>query len=331
MNFSATTRRILATAALSLLVAASPLIPQLPRGCEKRPPGDTVRVPPGTFEMGDHSGWAHYDEAPVHAVTLNGFDIDTFEVSNRKYADYLNTAYGQGRITVSGGVVSQLGGAGQALCDTTGSTGWSSITWDGTTFGVAFGREDHPMQMVSWYGACAYANQRSRDAGKTLCYDETTWDCNHGANGYRLPTEAEWEYAARGGAYSPYRTFPWGNTIDGSHANYYLSGDPYEAGSTLVGYYDGNQLPSGVDMANGFGLYDTSGGTSEWCGDWYDDIYYSSSPSDNPIGPASGAYRVVRGGSWATFLEYVRSASRNLYDPTTRWNHVGFRVLTALP
>jgi len=292
-------------------------------------------IPAGAFDMGRHVGTGDSDELPVHSVSLDAFYMDIFAVSNEKYAGYLNTAYAQGRVTVSGGVIYQVGGAGEALCDTTGSSSYSRITWNGSTFGALGGKEQHPMVRVSWYGACAYANQRSRDNGLSLCYDEATWDCNFTANGYRLPTEAEWEYAARGGEQSPYYMYPWGNGIDGSMANYYNSGDPDETDpyprTTPVGYYDGNQIPAGVDMANGYGLYDVIGNVWEWCGDWYDSNYYSSSPLGNPTGPASGSDRVDRGGSWDGTPLQLRSANRGSMIPTFRDLGIGLRVVVAGP
>ncbi|MEW6074591.1 MAG: SUMF1/EgtB/PvdO family nonheme iron enzyme [Planctomycetota bacterium] len=294
-------------------------------------PGEMALVPGGECEMGDHHGEGNSDELPVHTVYIDPFWIDVYEVTNQKYADYLNTALAQGRITVSSSVVYQVGGAGQALCDTTGSSIWSRITWNGSTFGVTAGKEDHPMVRVSWYGACTYANQKSRDGGLTPCYDETSWACDFGAGGYRLPTEAEWEKAARGGEYTPYYRYPWGDSIDGSKANYSSSGDPYETGSTPwttpVGYYDGSQVPPGVDMANGWGLYDMAGNVWEWSNDWYSYTYYSSSPYDNPTGPTTGMSRMVRGGGWAYDPWYLRSATRDNRYPVGRSYTVGIRVL----
>ncbi len=304
------------------------------------PYSGTALVPGGSFEMGDHSGTGLASELPVHPVTLDAFYMDVFEVSNREYADYLNVAYAEGRVTVSSRVVYQVGGAGEALCDTTGNTVWSRITWNGSTFGVTAGKQDHPMLMVSWYGACTYANGRSRAEGLTPAYDETTWACDFSADGFRLPTEAEWEYAARGGEHSPYYIYPWGDTIDGSKANYWASGDPYDgtwsAGwrnpeTAPVGYYDGNQTPSGVDMANGYGLYDMAGNVWEWCNDWFSDTYYSSSPVNDPTGPGSGSYRAFRGGSWNFSPSLLRSAYRGGYGPMYRINEVGFRLLAVRP
>ncbi len=94
-----------------------------------------------------------------------------------------------------------------------------------------------------------------------------------------------------------------------------------------MGYYDGNQTPAGVDMANGYGLYDMSGNVWEWCWDWYKADYYFHSPPDNPTGPASGSYRVLRGGGWAGGPSYLRSAARVHGSPTPRSRNLGFRVL----
>jgi len=191
---------------------------------------------------------------------------------------------------------------------------------------------------VSWFGACTYANMASFYYGLTPCYDETTWACNFNADGHRLPTEAEWEYAARGGNHSPYTMYPWGDTINGSMANYSNSGDPYETGpypwTTPVGYYDGNQIPAGVDMANGYGLYDMAGNVHEWCWDWYGDTYYSSSPGTNPTGPSSGypppPRRVFRGGSWGYGGQpsSLRTANRSGGTPTDLSEVMGFRLVT---
>ena len=135
------------------------------------------------------------------------------------------------------------------------------------------------MADVTWYGAAAYCNWRSQEEGYQQCYNLSTWECDFSKNGYRLPTEAEWEYAARGGEHKPYYRYPRSNSIDGSEANYWSSGDPYETGSypwtTPVDYYP----------ANGYGLYDMAGNVWDWCNDWYSDTYYSSSPYNNPTGP----------------------------------------------
>jgi formylglycine-generating enzyme required for sulfatase activity len=190
---------------------------------------------------------------------------------------------------------------------------------------------DDPMVEVSWYGSASYCNWRSGEEGYESCYDinDPCWPCDFSNHGYRLATEAEWEYAARGGQHSPYYRYPWGDSIDDSMANYSSSGDPYESGgypyTSPVGYYDGGQTPTGIDMANGYGLYDVVGNVFEWCNDWYGS--YSSSPETNPTGPASGSNRILRGGSWAGTWLGCRVARRTNYGPDIRDYNLGFRIV----
>lgn len=293
-----------------------------------------ILIPGGEFEMGCHGEETgescNPDELPVHTVYVSSFYMDVYEVTNEQYCAYLNSAYAQDLIEVIDGVVYKAGDS-EGYCDTTTSSSYSRISWDGSNFGITAGKEDHPMVMVSWYGAVAYANWLSGQHTRTPCYDLDTWECDFAANGYRLPTEAEWEYAARGGEHNPYYVYPWGDAIDGSNANYHGSGDPFETGpypwTTPVGYYDGGQTPAGEDMANGYGLYDMAGNVRDWCNDWYDADYYDSSPYDNPQGPASGTDRVLRGGAWLTDGYYLRCAYRLGFAPDGRLNSVGFRVV----
>lgn len=294
------------------------------------PASGMVLIPAGEFVMGDHHDGGGFGSLPLHTVYTDAIYMDKFEVTNQQYADALNWAYKQGLITVSGGVVRRFGGTNLPYCLTTSGSSYSRIIWDGGTFGVTAGKENHPMVMMTWYGSAAYANWRSGIEGRTPCYDTSTWACNFAANGYRLPTEAEWEKAARGGNTNPYYRYPWGDSINDSQANYLYSGDLYETESqpstTPVGYYDGGQTPAGVDMANGYGLYDMSGNVHEWCNDWWDGSYYSVSPYSNPKGPASGAYHVVRGGAWNWF-DFLSCAFRH-YDgsPSDMFNSFGFRL-----
>ena len=273
-------------------------------------PEGMVVIPGGEFQMGDHHD-GDPDELPVHAVYVDSFYMSRYEVTNQQYCDFLNTA----DVKVDGGIVYATSDSSNSYpyCDTTTSSGYSRITWSGSSFDVVSGKEDHPMMMVSWYGAVAY--------------------CNY--YGYRLPTEAEWEYAARGGEYNPYYRYPWGDSIDGSKANYWSSGDPYETGGTVkttpVGYYDGSQTPAGSDMANGYGLYDMIGNVYEWCNDWFSSSYYSVSPYDNPPGPASGTTLVIRGGSWSNDTTKSRVANRQgPYGPGITDHSIGFRVVLDL-
>jgi formylglycine-generating enzyme required for sulfatase activity len=293
-----------------------------------------VHIPGGDFAMGCHAETGETcqaDELDVHNVYVNSFYMDVCEVTNERYSAYLNSAYAQGLIEVSGGVVYKAADS-VTYCMTSSADSDSRIHWDGNTFTITEGKEDHPMVEVDWYGAVAYCNWRSAQQGRTPCYALDTWECNFDVNGYRLPTEAEWEYAARGGKHDPYYKYPWGNEIDGSNANYWDSGDPFETGdypwTTPVGYYDGSQRPVGVDMANGYGLFDMAGNVSEWCNDWYDSDYYDNSPYNNPRGPASGTSRVLRGGSWGLpDVDYLRCADRVYDSPELPGSSRGFRAV----
>jgi len=280
-------------------------------------PPPMVLIPTGEYEMGDHYGIGLSQEIPVHAVYIDGFYMDTYHVTNKEYADSLNWALANDLIWVgvdmvwgadwsSGGFLPELTYPYYELHP---DYNYSRITWDGSTFSVIPNKNNHPVSMVSWHGAVAYANWRSIRVGLTPCYDLETSQCDFTADGYRLATEAEWEKAARGGEYNPYYIRPWGNTIDGSKANYNGSGDPFENGvpswwvkTTPVKYYNGNQIPSGVDMANGYGLYDMLGNVHEWCNDYYMYNYYQYCVNNNiyfnPKGqspPISDNFRICRG------------------------------------
>jgi formylglycine-generating enzyme required for sulfatase activity len=200
---------------------------------------------------------------------------------------------------------------------------------------------NHPVQTVTWYDVVKWCNARSQKEGKTPAYytdaamtqvytngqasPYVKWD-----RGYRLPTEAEWEKAARGGLSG--KRFPWGDTITHNQANYYSSTSyAYDTSSTR-GYhpnYQAGGMPytSPVDSfaANGYGLYDMAGNVWEWCWDWYSSSYYGSSPGTDPRGPASGSYRVFRGGGWYGSAWNSRSANRDDYYPTSRDYGIGFR------
>jgi formylglycine-generating enzyme required for sulfatase activity len=191
---------------------------------------------------------------------------------------------------------------------------------------------------VSWYGSVAYANWRSAMEGRPLGYNLSTWNCNFNS-GYRLPTEAEWEKAARGGASG--QRFPWGNTIDHDDANYRANGSaysydtsPYTSDTYHPNFDDGGYpytSPVGYFAPNGYGLYDMAGNVFEWCNDWYSSSYYSSSPYNNPHGPTSGTYRVLRGGSWSFAAYNCRAAYRDNHWPNTRVNLIGFRCAAGTP
>ena len=305
-------------------------------------PDDMVYIPYGGFEMGDHfDPEGRTDELPVHGVLLDAFFMSKYEITNQQYCDYLNSAY-PAQIKVEGGLVYATDDTSNIFpyCDTSTASSGSQINYSEGVFSVNIkdGTTDmsnHPMVKVSWYGAVAYCNWRSSEGGYEACYNLSTWACDFTKKGYRLATEAEWEYAARGGENSPYYRYPWGDSIDCSMANYNydVCDDPYETGAspwtTPVGYYDGNQTPAGIDMANGYGLYDMTGNVWEWCNDWYD-YYYDTSPFDNPTGPVSGGFPVLRGGGWRADADECRVARRHGSFPDDRDSTYGFRIVLDL-
>ncbi len=302
-------------------------------------PMGMVFVPRGAFEMGDPWNEGLSRERPVHTVYTGPFFIDRYEVTNAQYVAALNWARTQGGlIGVTGTVVYRAGGSSHPYCGTTAGLPGSRITWNGSTFGVVAGKEDHPVVGVSWYGAAAFCNWRSAMEGRTPCFDTSTWACNFAADGFRLPTEAEWEKAA---AWDPVqqRHYRFGtgsdgggvSTLEGLRANYWPSGDPFEVGAfpwtTPVGYYNGTTHGSyeTLDAKSYYGCYDMSGNVWEWCSDWYLNGYYSGSPAINPRGPDSGTHRVFRGGGWEATPTNVRAANRGFNLPASFYDDVGFR------
>jgi formylglycine-generating enzyme required for sulfatase activity len=174
---------------------------------------------------------------------------------------------------------------------------------------------------VTWFGSVAYCDWLSLQQGLPRAYSHSTWQCNGGipytAVGYRLPTEAEWEYVCRAGTQTPFNT---GACLDaGTEANYcgLVSYTGCPTGPYLV-----STAPVGNYPANAFSLYDVHGNLSEWCNDWYD--LYGGTVTD-PVGPGAGSYRVVRGGGWYNYAWSCRSAYRDEFNPYDAYDCVGFR------
>jgi len=174
-----------------------------------------------------------------------------------------------------------------------------------------FSGSDKPVENVSWFDAVEYCNARSIQEGLTPCYNTTNiQECNFSVNGYRLPTEAEWEYAARGGSNNPDYLYSGSNDINS------VAWNSSNSGSTSHNV--------GTKTPNGLGIYDMSGNVWEWCNDRYGS--YSSSAQSDPVGPATGSYRVTRGGSWYYSATYCRVAYRYDDYPANSNYNIGFRL-----
>ncbi len=241
---------------------------------------DMVLIPAGTFLMGDTGGYYRVldDEKPVHTVTISkAFYMSKYEVTQKQY---------------------------QAVMGTNPSY---------------FKGENLPVEHVSWYDAVAFCNTLSQLEGLTPCYtiNGIIVTCNFDANGYRLPTEAEWEYAAKAGTTTDY--------YNGSLTNDYI--DP---NLDNIAWYSGNSSsktqPVGQKQPNAFGLYDMSGNVLEWCWDWFSS--YTSATVTDPNGPVTGSDRVRRGGSWNDFASICRSANRYHCIPGVPNYDAGFRVVS---
>jgi formylglycine-generating enzyme required for sulfatase activity len=245
--------------------------------------------------------------------------MDKFEVTNDEMVRVMQWAYDNSKLVVSSTSIKNALGDQQELLDLDDSD--CRITWSGSSFGMKSTKgAGYPCVEVTWYGSVAYCNYRSEMDGRTPCYNLSTWSCNFSANGYRLPTADEWEYAARGGLSE--KRFPWGDTINHNYANYKANGSeysydtsPYTSSTFHPDYDDGGYpytSPVGDFAANGYGLYDMTGNVYDWCNDWA-----LSSVGDNS--------RSVRGGSW--YKSYsLRCGSHDGYPPDYGAHYFGFRA-----
>ncbi len=273
------------------------------------PSDELVLIPAGSFQMGDQSNplVGYSDELPVHSVQVSAFYMGKYEVTKELWDEV--RAWG-----LNNGYTDLPTGGGKAAT--------------------------HPVHSIPWYAVVKWCNARSQKENLTPCYtvSASTYktgssapDCNWNANGYRLPSEAEWEKAARGGLSG--KNFPWGDTITHSQASYYSSSS-YSYDTSPTRGYDPTYAtggtpyssPVGSFVANGYGLYDMAGNMWEWCWDWYSISYYASSPGTDPRGAASGSYPVVRGGGWGDISFYSRAAVRTFNSPAGTIDGFGFRL-----
>jgi formylglycine-generating enzyme required for sulfatase activity len=253
----------------------------------------------GTFNMGSKDG---SDETP-HEVTLSDFYIARHEVTVKEYLDFANSTNAN---------FPEWKEKGSSYNIQTGSDNYYK------NLGSALTNDKHPIVGVSWYNAVAYCNWRSEQEGlqKVYTISGTNVSANWNANGYRLPTEAEWEFAAR----SRGKDEKWaGTSMESSLSN-------FANGSGKADGYD-YTAPVGSFQANALGLHDMSGNVWEWCNDWYGT--YSTSAQTNPRGADTGSYRVHRGGSWDYKPADLRCAGRGNGTPGSRYYDIGFRLARA--
>jgi formylglycine-generating enzyme len=240
-----------------------------------------VRVEGGTYKMGskDSDKTADNDEQKEHDVTIKTFEISKFEVTVWEWKQYTK--------------------ANKLKMPLKPEWGW---------------QDNYPINGITWDEAIAYCNWLSKKEKLQPVYSKQgpNYVCNFKANGYRLPTEAEWEFAAKGGVKSKGYKFSGGN--DANEVAW------HKAISKNSPHTVGTKLP------NELGIYDMSGNVWEWCWDWYNKDYYKIEKGDNPKGPEMGERRAVRGGSWDSQVNYLRPANRISTQPNKTHEFYGFRV-----
>ena len=273
-----------------------------------------VFVQGGTFQMGSKDGES--DET-LHPVTLSDFYIAHHKVTVADFSKFVtSTSYKTTAEREGGSYIWE-------------NSDWkkkAGTNWRFDAVGTRRKQADynHPVIHISWYDAVQYCNWMSSQQSlqKVYTINGTTVTANWNANGYRLPTEAEWEYAAR----SRGKDHKWAGTSKetelASFANYYEGGKKGNDGYKFTS-------PVGSFKANDLGLFDMSGNVWEWCWDWYDKAYYAKSPKSDPVGPNTGSNRVLRGGSWGNVPAYLRCALRGNFTPDLRLSFIGFRLSRA--
>lgn len=292
---------------------------------------EMVTVPAGVFTMGD--GLSSCGLIQREVTLTRDFGLCQHEVTNLEYMEVLQWAYDAGHVTATTtSVRDNLDGSTEELLDLSSDN--CEIQFDGA--GTFYLREspsagaqnaypdgydpaDHPVKEVTWYGAARYCDWLSLLNGLPRAYEHTgDWSCNdgdpYGAHGFRLPTDAEWEYAAQ---FNDDRIYPWGDEDpDCSRANYYPAGPCVGWTSPVSDYPDAPET---------LGLSDLAGNVAEWSNDWLE-CYPEPAPATDPPGPATGDYRLMHGGSWFSNATRVRNAYRSGHYPYMADSIFGFRA-----
>jgi len=260
-----------------IFIIAAILIGCLVWSCTKQPSEagegiviEKILIEGGTFTMGNTRGDGSFNQLPPHTVTVGAYYLSKYEITIAQYRSVMEYN--------------------------------PTTTNDG----------NRPVERVSWFDAVTFCNRLSIMEGLEPCYEISGRDvtCNFSAGGYRLPTEAEWEFAARGGSLSTGYKYSGGNDLN------------------RVGWYYSNSKglthQVGTKMANELGLHDMSGNVWEWCWDWYGS--YTAESQSDPAGPDAGIDRVFRGGNMITHVDYTQVFFRGFHNPSLVGPGVGFRI-----
>lgn len=321
---------------------------------------EEVKINGGEFIMGNHdtnnSLNIDADELPLHKVKINDFVVSVNEITNQQYIEFLNEYFKNNRIIVQNGIV-YLKENNVILNYTSNYNQSYVINFNTSYFNIKTMVNYHPVVGITWYGAATFCNWLSYKNQLDSCYNLNTFSCDFSKDGYRLPTEAEWEYAARGNKYFPYLNHANSDILDLNSVNINNSNDPYERNdndsnllTTPIYFYNGNlnekneyNWNSGFlnyqtkSNMNAYGIYDIQGNVWEYVNDWYHKEYYSNSEYDNPKGPDeeykfedNKAYKVIRGGGWKSDFNSIRISDRNtnfkLNNESKNDFDIGFRV-----